>query len=363
MKQKRWTRTLAKALAVVVARTKGEEVRRLLASIGILDHGLRIKVLGDKLAIPLSGSLPRDVEEQLKKAYGAVVKEEEFEEIPKRPRTVLEWLSDKLPPHLLASVPRSWDLIGDVAIVEVPDELLGHERLIAEAILAVHKNVKSVYMKVGPVSGDFRTRELRLIGGEDKSVTVHKEHGAIFCVDVKGVYFSPRLATERRRVAEQVKDGEVVLDMFSGVGPYAIQIALRKRALVHAIELNPVAYECLKKNIELNKLEGRVIPHFGDAREVVEKRLSHKFDRVVMNLPEKSLDFIDVALKALRGAGILHVYVFKEEPEAVKKAEEAVKLRIEESGWRVVEILYSGAVRQIAPRRWQVVVDCEVGRP
>jgi len=353
---------LTRALAVVVARARGEDVRRLLASIGVLDHSLKIKNLGDELAIPLSKPLSREVEEWLREAYKAVIKEEEFEEIPKKPKTVLEWLGDKLPPHLLAVVPRSWDLIGDIAIVEIPDELLGREKLIAEAILALHKNIKSVYMKTGPVSGNFRVRELRLIGGEDKSVTMHREHGALFYVDVKNVYFSPRLATERKRVAEQVKDGEVVLDMFSGVGPFAIQIALRRRALVHAIELNPVAYECLKKNIELNKLKGRVIPHLGDAREVVEKHLPHNFDRVIMNLPEKSLDFIDVALKALKGRGVLHVYVFKEEPQPVERAEEAVKLKVEESNWRVVRVLYSGAVRQTAPRRWQVVVDCEVSQ-
>jgi tRNA (guanine37-N1)-methyltransferase len=351
-----------RTLAIVVARAKGEEVRRLLMSIGALDYGLRIKVRGNELAIPLSGPLPKEVEERLKKAYKAVVREEEFEEVPKRPKTILEWLSDKLPPRLLAVVPRSWDLIGDIAIVEIPDELSGHERLIAEAILAVHKNVKSVYMKVGPVSGDFRVRELRLIGGEDKSMTIHREHGALFYVDVKNVYFSPRLATERRRVADQVKDGEVVLDMFSGVGPFAIQIALRRDALVHAVELNPIAYECLKKNIELNKLRGRVIPHLGDAKEVVERSLLRKFDRVIMNLPEKSLDFIDVALKALRGSGILHVYVFEEEPQPVGKAEEVVRLKVEEVGWKVVRVLYSEMVRQIAPRRWQVVIDCEVSQ-
>jgi len=135
-------------------------------------------------------------------------------------------------------------------------------------------------------------------------VTVYREHGALLYVDVKNVYFSPRLATERRR-SRRASQGrrKVVLDMFSGVGPFAIQIALRKSALVHAIELNPIAYECLKKNIELNKLRGKVIPHLGNAREVVERGLSHKFDRVIMNLPEKSLDFIDVALKALRGNG------------------------------------------------------------
>lgn len=351
---------LVKALAAIVAREKGEEVRRYLALSGALNRDLKIKVLGDKLAIPLSRQLSKREEEELKKICAVLIEEVDFERTPKKPTSVIEWLSDRLPPHLLASIPRSWDLIGDIAIVELPEELLGYEKLVAEAILAVHKNVRSVYAKAGPISGDFRVRPLKLIGGEDKSVTIHREHGALFYVDVKNVYFSPRLATERKRVARQVSDGEIVLDMFSGVGPFAIHIAKNRNVVVHAIELNSVAYECLKKNIELNKLQGKVIPYLGDAREVVEEHLTCRVDRVVMNLPEKSLDYIDVALKALRGRGILHVYLFEEEPRPVEKAEERVKNKVEEVCGKVVETLFKGLVRQIAPRRWHVVVDCRV---
>ncbi|MEM1745359.1 MAG: class I SAM-dependent methyltransferase family protein [Candidatus Nezhaarchaeales archaeon] len=353
---------VAKTLAVIVAREKGEVVRRYLASIGALNHSLKIKSLNRKLAIPLSRQLSKIEEEGLSRICEIEVIEENFEERPCKPKSVLEWLSNKMPPHLLASVPRSWDLIGDIAIVEVPDELLGYEKLIAEAILAVHKNVKSVYAKASPVSGNFRIRGLRLLGGEDKSVTIHKELGAKFYVDVKNVYFSPRLATERKRIAELVRDGEVVLDMFSGVGPFAIQIALRRNVLVHAIELNPIAYECLKRNIELNKVQGKVIPHLGDAKEVIEKELVSKVDRVIMNLPESSLKFIDSALKALRGKGALHVYVFEEEPEPIKKAEEKVMREVEGRGWTVSKKLFTRLVKQVAPRRWQVVVDLEVRR-
>ncbi|MEM4577147.1 MAG: class I SAM-dependent methyltransferase family protein [Candidatus Nezhaarchaeales archaeon] len=351
---------MVKALAVIVARERGEEVRRYLALSNALNRDLKIKVLGDKLAIPLSRQLSKCEEEGLRKICAVLIEEVDFEWVPKKPTSVIEWLSDKLPPHLLASVPRSWDLIGDIAVVELPEELLGYEMLVAEAILAVHKNVRSVYAKAGPVSGDFRIRPLKLIGGEDKSVTIHKEHGASFYVDVKNVYFSPRLATERKRVARQVSDGEVVLDMFSGVGPFAIQIAKSKDVVVHAIELNSAAYECLKKNIELNKVQDKVIPYLGDAREIVEEYLTNKVDRVIMNLPEKSLDYVDAALKALRGRGILHVYLFEEEPRPTEKAEERIKNKVEETGWRVVETRFKGLVRQIAPRRWHVVVDCKV---
>ncbi|MEM2315697.1 MAG: hypothetical protein QW826_04625, partial [Candidatus Nezhaarchaeales archaeon] len=159
---------MAKTLAVLVAREKGEAVRRYLASINALSYKLKIKVLNSKLAIPLSRQLLKTEEEDLNKICEVEVREEDFEERPSKPKSILEWLSDKMPPHLLASAPRSWDLIGDIAIIDVPDELLGYEKLVAEAILAVHKNVKSVYAKASPISGDFRIRDLRLLGGEDK---------------------------------------------------------------------------------------------------------------------------------------------------------------------------------------------------
>ncbi|MEM0233433.1 MAG: class I SAM-dependent methyltransferase family protein [Candidatus Nezhaarchaeales archaeon] len=353
---------VAKTLAVLVAREKGEAVRRYLASINALSYKLKIKVLNSKLAIPLSRQLLKTEEEDLNKICEVEVREEDFEERPSKPKSILEWLSDKMPPHLLASAPRSWDLIGDIAIIDVPDELLGYEKLVAEAILAVHKNVKSVYAKASPISGDFRIRDLRLLGGEDKSITFHKEYGAIFYVDVKNVYFSPRLATERKRVAELVRDGEVVLDMFSGAGPFAIQIAMRRSVLVHAIELNPIAYECLKKNIELNKVQGKVIPHLGDAREVIEKELIRKVDRVIMNLPGRSLEFIDAALKALRDRGVLHVYAFVEEPKPIEKAEEKVVSEVKARGWTISGSPFTRLVRQVAPRRWQIAIDLEVQR-
>ncbi|MCS7140244.1 MAG: class I SAM-dependent methyltransferase family protein [Candidatus Nezhaarchaeota archaeon] len=354
---------MRKALALVVEKNRGEAVRRYLASIDALDFGLKIKVSNDKIHIPLSRALSRNEEEKLREICYFVLKEEEFDEIPRTPKTIIEWLSDKLPPHLLASIPKSWDIIGDIAIVELPDELLRHEELVAKAILSVHRNVKSVYAKVGAVEGDFRIRPLKLIGGEDKSVTIHKEHGAKLYVDVRGVFFSPRLSTERIRITSQVRDGESILDMFSGVGPFAIQVALKRKVLVYAIELNPIAYECLVKNISLNRLQGKVIPFFGDARKVVDEHLRGKVDRVIMNLPERSLDYIGDALKALRNKGILHVYVFEDEPQTTLKAKEKVLAKIEENKWVTLNVPYVGFVKQIAPRRWQMVVDVEVHHP
>jgi len=351
-----------RALALITAKNKGELVRRYLASISALDFDLKIEVVNDEICLPLSRQLSEEEEKQLRKLCDFTIEEREFREVAKRPKSIVEWLSDKIPPYLLASVPRSWDIIGDIAIIELPDELIEHERLIAEAILAVHRNVKTVYAKAGSISGDFRIRPLKLIGGEDRSITIHKEYGAKFYVDVKNVYFSPRLATERRRVALQVCDGEIVLDMFSGVGPFAIQIALNKNVLVYAIELNPIAYDCLLKNIELNKLQGKIIPFLGDAKKVIEEHLVHKVDRVIMNLPERALDYVDIALRALRGRGVLHVYVFEEEPQPMIRAKERVLSKVEESKCRVLRVSHVGLVKQVAPRRWQVVVDVDVYR-
>ena len=352
---------MERALSLVTDKRKGEVVRRYLASIEALNFNLKIRVKGGEIHIPLTRTLTPSEESRVRELCGEFsVVEEEFEVVPRRPRSIIEWLDGKLPPSLLASAPRSWDTIGDVAVVEVPDELKDKEGLIAEAIMAVHPNIRAVYLKAGGVQGEYRTRPLKLIAGERRDFTLHREHGVKLYVDVENTYFSPRLATERLRVASQVSDGEVVLDMFSGVGPFAIQIASRRRALVYAVELNPRAYELLVKNIESNKLQGRVIPIMGDARRVVEERLQSSVDRVIMDLPERSLEYVDAALKALRGGGVLHVYLFEEKPSPKERAVSNVRKRIEEYGWSVREVMRVELVKQVAPRRWQVVVDAYV---
>jgi tRNA (guanine37-N1)-methyltransferase len=181
-------------------------------------------------------------------------------------------------------------------------------------------------------------------------------------VDLSKVYFSPRLSHEHDRVASQVREGETVVDMFAGVGPFSILIAKKCRNVrVYSIDVNPDAVRYLEKNIAVNGVEKRVVPFLGDARQIVEERLTGVADRVIMNLPERALEYVDVACKTIKtGGGIVHYYEFTDEPAPSDAAKNRLIEVVKQTGRNVREILLARTVRVTAPYTWQVAVDGEV---
>jgi len=278
-----------------------------------------------------------------------------------------ELLKDLIPGDLLNLVPSSFDIVGSragaVAIVEIPEELEPYKRVIAEKIMELHKNVRAVYRKLGERTGEYRVRELELIGGERVREVLHKEHGYLLKLDVTQVYFSPREATERQRVASKVKPGEFVVVMFAGVGPFAIAIA-KKQPLVDkvvAIELNPVAYKYMVENIRLNKLEGKVVPVLGDVREEAPK-FAGKADRVVMPLPKGAYMYLREAFTCFkREGGVLHFYYWDREDDLFKRGFEIVRKSAEEHGFKA-ELLEARAVSPYAPRVYKLAFDVLLSR-
>jgi tRNA (guanine37-N1)-methyltransferase len=235
---------------------------------------------------------------------------------------------------------------------------------IVETVMNCHKNVKTVLAQTGGVSGDYRLRELKYIGGENRTVTVHKESGCLFSVDVEKCFFSPRLSYERMRIARQVRNGEVVVNMFAGVGCFSIIIARHSKAeKVYSIDVNHVAVQYMRRNVGLNRVYGRVIPVLGDAEEVVEKGLCRVADRVLMPLPQKAFEYLPCALLALKKrGGWIHYYDF-EHARKGESAVERVKLKVSaglQSLDVTFEIPFDRAVRATGPNWYQVVLDIKV---
>ncbi|RLJ00350.1 MAG: class I SAM-dependent methyltransferase family protein, partial [Candidatus Aenigmatarchaeota archaeon] len=174
-------------------------------------------------------------------------------------------LKDKLSEPELRAVRRGFDIVGDIAIIEVPDELSEKEDIVADAIKKVCKNVRTVLRKMGERKGKYRLREFKILSG-DGTETTHREYGYELRLDVTKVYFSPREAEERQRIAKMVKSNESVLVMFAGIGPYAIAIAKKQPNIkkVYAIEINPYAYRYMVENIRINKLSDKIVPILGD---------------------------------------------------------------------------------------------------
>jgi tRNA (guanine37-N1)-methyltransferase len=291
-----------------------------------------------------------------------ILGEKDFARRPSRPKSLPEALGDRLPSHLLPSLPKSMDVIGAVAIVEIPPELEEVKRLVGEAVLKVNRNVHTVLAKVGPVTGETRVRGYETIAGKEDTETSYKEFGCTYILDPRKVYFSPRLSQERMRVAQGVRNGEAVLDMFAGVGPFSILIArTRRNVTVYAADINPDAVTYLTRNIVLNKAENSVIPLLGDAREIVERSLKGRVDRTIMNLPDRASEYLPTACLALRPeGGVIHHYSFQHGIDALKRAEDEVKTGVEAAGRRVIDVKASRLVRETAPNTWQTAVDALV---
>jgi len=180
-------------------------------------------------------------------------------------------------------------------------------------------------------------------------------------VNLECCYFSPRLSHERKRIAGQVGLGEVVINMFSGVGCYSIAIAKHSRAKkVYSIDLNPAAIEYQRENVRLNRVEGIVKPMVGDAAEIIRESLLDVADRVLMPLPEKAYEYLDYAALALRpGDCWIHYYDFVHggrDEKPVGKLKDKVSEKMADLGLGF-EVTFARIVRTVGPRWFQVVLD------
>ena len=273
----------------------------------------------------------------------------------------MDLLSGVLPPDELSLVYGSFDIVGDIAIIRLSSACQKNSKMIADALMRVHGNVKTVLAQTGVVGGEFRLRRLTHIAGEDRTHTVHRESSCQFSVDVKKCYFSPRLSNERLRVASLVKPRETIVNMFAGVGCFSIIIAkYTSAARVFSIDINPAAIEFMRENIRLNSVYGKVIPILGDSKIIVENRFQNRADRVLMPLPEKAFEYLPYAVSALKASGgWIHVYAFVHAAKPECPAEK-VKVKVTDalaSLGVAFEIPLVRVVRRTGPNWFQLVAD------
>ena len=255
----------------------------------------------------------------------------------------------------------AFDQIGDIIIVRIPDSLISRKKIIGKALLEQVKTAKTVFHQSSPVEGNFRTRNLELIEGDEKTETEYRENGCRFIVDVEKAFFSPRLSTERERISNLVNDHDVIINMFGGVGMFSLLAAKKKSCTVYNIDINPVASKLCEENIKLNKLKGKVISLNGDATKIIKEQLQDKADRVLMLLPERSDEFLDTAISSLNKNGVIHYYshIHAEKKQDAPKLSEEHFLNINKIQ---ADILDSRVVRPVGPRFYQTVVDIKIQR-
>lgn len=339
---------MTQAPALRVPLRDAERVRRALLDEGAIRHDLKLRRESGELLLPLVDAEPR---------MGYPLAMAEFEPADDAPRHYSDRLAH-LPPAEAALLPSSFDVIGHVLIVKIPDALRHREREIADALLATTPRVRTVADDEG-VAGELRVRHLRVLAGDPDTRTEHAEHGVRIRVDPALVYFSPRLATERMRVARQVQPGEHVVDLMAGVAPFPLVIAKHARPEhVDAVDLNPVAVAFAVENVAINKVGEIVLPTQADAREW-SARHAGVADRVITNLPHSAHAFLEDALRVLKPEGVWHYHCIQSE-EGLGRHLAELAARAHEAG-RGLRVNGTRVVRAYSPREKHYAVDFAVG--
>ncbi|MBI2084118.1 MAG: class I SAM-dependent methyltransferase family protein [Candidatus Aenigmarchaeota archaeon] len=280
-------------------------------------------------------------------------------------RPLAKFLENQLTKDELEMVPKSYDVMGSegkgVAIIEIPKKLEDKKHLIAEAVMDVNKNVKSVLNKVSGRKGTFRLDELELVAGDEDTEVLHKEYGYMLKLDPQKVFFSPREATDRDRIASLVKPGETVLVLFSGVAPYPIAIAKKSDAKVYGVDINPAAHEYAKENIRINKLAHRIVVINDDVRNAG-RIFDFKFDRIVMPIAVGGEDYLDEAFSMVKDGGVIHFYSFGDEKDLFSKAEGFVKEAANRNNIKFV-VEQKNKVLPFGIRSHKICLDIKAGVP
>ncbi|MFH1127448.1 MAG: class I SAM-dependent methyltransferase family protein [archaeon] len=278
-------------------------------------------------------------------------------------------LSEKLSSDEIDALNRSFEVIGDIGIIELDEKLLSKKKDIAKALVLVQRNIKVVLLKTDDVSGRYRVPKFEVIfESKDRDFswvpkgfrpvkateTVHREHGCRFKIDPTTAYFSSKLAGERERIREQVKDGERILCLFAGVGPFPIVVARAKDVSITAVEINPDAVASFKENAVMNKVDDKIDIVLGDAGEVL-GAIDGTFDRIMMPAPKNAADFLEGALALSKKGTIVHLYTFLAEEE-IEGVGEVVSSRCMKAGVKV-KILLVRKCGNIGPYHYRVVVD------
>ena len=266
-------------------------------------------------------------------------------------------LGNRLTSEELQLLPAGFDRVGHVVIISLPPELMHRTPDIAHALLEL-KNVHTVALREGAIAGRHREPRLKVIAGDPSTETVHREGGCWFKLDVARVMFSPGNLYERARLPKLVEPGEVIVDLFAGIGQFSIPIAKHAGpSRVYAIELNPVACGYLRENIRLNLVGHVVKPLLGDCSAVAPRGVA---DRVVLGILHVTHQYLPLALEVLKpSGGVVH---YHESVPSELRFKRPIKRILGAAAGREVEILGKRVVKRYAPGVDHVVIDARVGK-
>ena len=254
-------------------------------------------------------------------------------------------------------------IIGDIALLKFKENISEEEKIkIAKSIKEKMPRIKTI-CELKRIEGEFRNPIAKVLIGND-TITIHKEHGILYKLDVLNIMFSKGNLYERKRIINAIKENETIVDMFAGIGYFSLGIAKYSKArIVYAIEKNPVAYNFLKENITLNKLENKIIAILGDCREIARKKeLQGIANRVIMGYLKNTEDFLSSAFLFLKDQGIIHFHNTYKKEELWNLPIKILEERAKYFGFELEEIISKRIVKSYAPRVFHVVLDARFRR-
>jgi tRNA wybutosine-synthesizing protein 2 len=340
-------------LAAVVRKGVVDATMRALRAEGVYDETRRVRERGDDaVEVPVTA---RPAEVDVLDVVGQVDPEP-------RVTGLADLLAERgFSPAEIDRAPSSWAVVGSVVLARFEDCPRRSE--VGEALLDLHGETDTVLDDRG-VGGAHREPDVAVVAGEGDTETVHVEHGTRYALDLAEVMFSPGNKAERARMGDVVEEGERVLDMFAGVGYFALPMA-RAGARVTAVERNPTAFRYLLENASLNDVTDRVEPYRGDCREVVDRLPAGSVDRVVMGYYDATEpnpgghEYLDPALQAVAPGGVLHVHAAVPEAELPDRPVSRLR-KAAKAADRAVDVLDRRIVKSHSEGVEHVVLDVRV---
>ncbi len=337
-------------LTIKVPKKEAEKTKQSLIKKRALSTDYIVKTTKTHIYFPLTKKIKTKYE----------ILEQKLKKYKKQNTNLKENLLKKLTKKEEQILKTAFDIVGDIAVLEIDAPLEKKEKLIAETLLKLHKNIKTVVRKHGAHHGTYRTQRVKILAGKRTKETIHRENNVKIKLDIEKVYYSPRLSTERKRLSEQVKPNESVLVMFSGNAPYVSVISKNTKAKeVYGIEINPDGHKYGLETVKLNKLKN-VKLFCGDVNDLMPKfkKQKKKFDRIIMPLPKSYKEFLQTAFLCAHKGTIIHLYAFLKVGE-FNKAKEIIKKECKKAKLKH-KFLKLTKCGQIKPKEYRICADFQI---
>ena len=348
------------SLGIQIPRSQAEKARRLLIKTNTINSEKKIVTETDFVFIPIVEN--SNISEILNNLNFTVIEREFPDQQIKQ--SISDTLKQEFPKEPWDAISIKFDQIGEIALTKLDSKITSRKmrKKLGELILESHPKILSVINKLDIIEGISRVHPIEHLAGEEKYNSWHMEYGVQIRVDLQNAYFNPRLAEEHRRVSLDVREGEQILDLFTGVGPFALHCTKQQNCTVYAVDINPHAITNLQKSINKNRLKGEIYPIIGDSGEIFQ--LKHFFDRIILNLPEKSINYLPMAAELVRKdhKSVVHLYQFSKKTES---PEQSFINSIHEklNNKYSFEVLRLRVGREVSPSRIQMNADLRINNP